>query len=245
MRNDGKRTALLLLALVALGCEGKQPEKVDPSAQTPTTPEAKPQQAKPTKPPPKEFEAPAGWELKPLAVGQWIRLVVRTEAEPPAQTFLRVVGRESDGFWLEIESNTPNGTTVLQLLMDESARKDFKASSLKKLRVKAGQAPLQEYSGPMIAMVGSVVEAQVGLFGQPDPAKAQREDRAVAAGTFKGCFVHEVEGNVLGATTKTKSWNHPAVPIVGFVRSEGTVGVKKVVTELLEIHEDGAQSAIR
>lgn len=247
MKPKANHAALLLVALLLPACESKEPTNANdkPSAQTST--EASPSKsASPAaaKPGPKEFPSPSGFDLKPLAVGQWIRIANTVESSPPTQTFVRIVGKEGNDFWYEIETNTPKGTTIIQFLMDEAARKNFQKSSIKKLRVKAGQAPVQEYSGPMLAMVGSIVEDQVSLFGQPDLATAKREDTQTSAGSFKGCYVYETEKTMLGVATKLKSHNHPAVPITGFVRSEGKAGDRKVASELLEMHDDGAKSSL-
>jgi hypothetical protein len=236
MLRSTTRKALLLVALVALGCDGKKSEGSAPAG--PAATEAK------AKPAPKEYPSPAAFELKPLAVGQWLRMVVKTTAQPPAQTFVRVVGKEGDAFWLEIEANTPTGTTVVQLLVDEGARKNFQKSAIKKLRIKQGLAPVEEFVGPAITAAASAVDTHAALLAQPSQEKAERADAAVPAGTFKGCYVHDVDAEANGAAGKTKTWSHPAVPIVGFVRSEGSAGGRAVVTELLEMHDEGAKSTL-
>lgn len=237
------RLCSLLFALVALGCQGKgEPQAQDPAPPA-TAPEATPRPKKSTRPV-KEYPAPEGFTLAPLAVGQWIRLSVEPKGEPPSQMIVRIVGKEDTAFWYEIESNTPSGTTVVQLLLEESARKKLDKTAVRKLRVKAGSAPVQEYAGPAIATAGDVIEAYADVLALPELDKAKRADVKVHAGSFKGCFVEDVEHTTLDVTTKARTFRHPAVPITGFVKSEGTVAGKPVLKELLDLHETGAKSAM-
>jgi hypothetical protein len=226
----------LLVALVALGCQGKQ--EAPPQDQAPQTKTAEPKKAA------KEYPAPESFTLAPVAVGQWIRFSVEPKGAPPSQIFVRVVGKEGPAFWYEVESNTPNGTKVVQVLMEESAQKSRDKGAIQKLRIKADMGPVQEYAGPTLAAAKSVVDEYIEILGHPDPAKAGRADQTVTAGTFKGCFVQDVESPGSDLVTKEKTWRHPAVPITGFVRSEVVVNGRSVVQELLEVHETGAKSAL-
>lgn len=240
---------VLVLALAAFGCESKKPEEeASAPASNPVpgaTPEAATKSTNAAKAEKKSYPAPDKFDIVPLAVGQWVRLLVKTVGQPPSQTFIRIVGKEGDAFWYEIEANTPNGTTVIQFLMDEASRGNFSSSSIKKMRVKVGLAPVQEMSGPALAAAGAIMDNYVSLIGKPNLDKAERADATVGAGEFKGCYVHEIEQNILGTAVKVKSWNHPAVPINGFVRSEGTTNGQKTTTELTEMHMDGAKSVLK
>ena len=239
-------TALLVLALVASGCESKKPDGAAPAPPN-TTPEAA-TNTKTTSAPEsgkKSYPAPEKFEVVPLAVGQWVRMLVTTAGQPPAQTYVRIVGKEGDAFWYEIESNTPAGTTVVQFLMDEASRTNFSKSAIKKMKMRIGTTPVQEFSGPTLAAVSAVTDNYISLIGKPNLDKAERADASVSAGEFKGCYVHEIEQNIMGTSMKVKSWNHPAVPINGFVRSEGTSNGAKTTTELFEMHLDGAKSALQ
>jgi hypothetical protein len=239
-------SVLLVLALAAFGCESK---KTDGAAPTPAgnapaeaTPASTPGSTTEAK---KSYSSPEKFDLVPLAVGQWIRMLVKTPGQPPAQTYIRIVGKEGDAFWYEIESNTPNGTTVLQFLIEESARLNFSKGAVKKMKMKVGLAPIQELSGPAMVAVSAITDNYVSLISKPDVDKAERADANVNAGEFKGCYVHEIEQNVLGTIMKVKSWNHPAVPINGFVRSEGTADGANTTTELWEMHMEGAKSVLQ
>ncbi|HRI65903.1 MAG TPA: hypothetical protein PK156_16765 [Polyangium sp.] len=241
---------LLVLALAACGCESK---KTDSTAPTPASnaaaPGATPETAtKSTSAPAaekKSYPSPEKFDIAPLAVGQWIRMLVKTVGQPPAQTFIRIVGKEGDSFWYEIESNTPNGTTVIQLLMDDVTKGNFSKGSIKKIKMKVGLAPVQEFSGPAMAAVSAMTDNYVAMFGRPNLDKAERGDASVNAGEFKGCYIHEIDQSVMGMSMKVKSWNHPAVPINGFVRSEGLANNAKTTTELYEMHMDGAKSVLQ
>jgi hypothetical protein len=239
-------TALLVLALAAFGCESKKPDGAAPASNsTNATPEAA---AKSTNAPAaakKSYPAPEKFDVAPLAVGQWIRLLVTTEGQPPGQTFVRIVGKEGDAFWYEIESNTPTGTTIVQLLMDDASRGTFSKSAIKKIKMKVGTGPVQEFSGPTMIAVSAIVDNYTSLLGKPNLDKAERADASVNAGEFKGCYVHEIDQNIMGISMKIKSWNHPAVPINGFVRSEGTANGNKTTTELFEMHMEGAKSKLQ
>ncbi len=237
--------ALLILALAACGCETKAPG--DGPVTPPENPAAKknPETAAKAAAAKNSFPAAAKFDVVPLAVGQWIRMLVTTKGQPPAQTFVRIVGKEGDAFWYEIESNTPNGTTVVQFLMDEASRANFSKGAIKKMKMKVGLGPVQEFSGATLTAVSAVMDSYVSLIGKPNLDKADRADLTVNAGEFKGCYVHEIDQNVMGISMKVKSWNHPAVPINGFVRSEGVANGSPTTTELFEMHMDGAKSALQ
>jgi len=240
-------TAILILSLVACSCETKAPgdgPAIPPENPTANkAPEASAKVAAATAK--KSFPAPAKFEVVPPAVGQWVRMLVTTKGQPPAQTFVRIVGKEGDAFWYEIESNTPNGTTIVQFLMDEASRANFSKGAIKKMKMKVGLGPVQEFSGATLATVSAVTDSYISLIGKPNLDKADRADISVNAGEFKGCYVHEIDQSVMGISVKVKSWNHPAVPINGFVRSEGVANESPTSTELYEMHMDGAKSALQ
>lgn len=240
-------TALLVLALATLGCESKKPDGAAPApaANPNATAEAA---AKSTNAPAtgkKSYPAPDKFDIVPLAVGQWVRMAVTTEGQPPSQTFIRIVGKEGDAFWYEIESNTPTGTTIIQFLMDEASRSNFSKGAIKKIKMKMGAGPVQEFSGPTLAAVSALTDNYASLIGKPNVDKAERAEVTVNAGEFKGCYVHEIDQNIMGMSMKLKSWNHPAVPINGFVRSEGMANGSKTTTELHEMHLEGAKSKLQ
>ncbi|MDC3961175.1 hypothetical protein [Polyangium jinanense] len=239
----------LLFALVALGCQNKQesPEK----APAQEAPETKPSTTKPREKraarPVQEYPAAESFALKPLAVGQWIRFAVESKGVPPSQVFVRIVGKEGEAFWYEIEANTPTGTTISQFLVENAASKGFDKNAIRKMRTKADTGPVQEQTEPRDAILKaaeSVEEFAAILNPPPDFAKVERKEAKVTAGLFQGCFVYEAEHEEGGVKTKETVFRHPAVPITGFVRSEGTRGSAAVTKELLELHESGARSAL-
>ena len=237
--------ALLILAFGVFGCESKKPEGAAPSpaaSGASATPGSTTKTGGDTSR--KSFPSPEKFDIVPLAVGQWIRLLITTPGQPPSQTFIRIVGKEGDAFWYEIETNTPSGTTIIQFLMEDAARTSFSKNAIKKMRMKAGLGPVQEFSGPALAAASAITDNYVTLIGKPNLDKAQRADATVKAGEFKGCYVHEFEQNILGVAMKVKSWNHPAVPINGFVRSESKANGNDTSTELVEMHLEGAKSSL-
>ena len=243
-------SAFLILALAASACETKQPgdgpatPPENPTANSTANSTAEPAAKSTSTAAKKSFAAAAKFDIVPLAVGQWVRLLVTTKGQPPAQTFVRIVGKEGDAFWYEIESNTPNGTTVVQFLMDEASRANFSKNAIKKMKMKVGLGPVQEFSGATLAAASAVTDSYISLIGKPNLDKAERADVTVTAGEFKGCYVHEIEQSVMGISVKVKSWNHPAVPINGFVRSESATNGIPTATELFEMHMDGAKSVL-
>jgi len=246
--------ALLTLALSVFGCESKKTDAgasgstsnstSNPGSGT-TTAGAAAQAPNAQGNDKKSFASPEKFDIAPAAVGQWVRMIVKTAGQPPAQTYVRIIGKEGDLFWYEIESNTPNGTTIIQFLIEDATKSGFSKGSIKKMRMKAGTGPVQEFSGIAMAAVSAMTENYIHLIGKPNLDKAARGDATVNAGEFKGCYIHEIEQNILGISTKLKSWNHPAVPINGFVRSEGTVNGAATSTELFEMHMDGAKSSLQ
>lgn len=250
-RSSAVLLVLALSAFSAVGCESKKPDAGATSSTSTTNPASGSTSTAAATPAAnaaagdkKSFASPDKFEIPPIAVGQWVRMLVKTVGQPPAQTYVRIVGKEGDLFWYEIESNTPNGTTIIQFLMEDATKSGFSKGSIKKLKMKAGTAPVQEFSGPAMMAVSAMTENYIHLIGKPNLDKATRGDASVNAGEFKGCYVHEIEQNILTMSMKLKSWNHPAVPINGFVKSEGTVNGAQTTTELYEMHTDGAKSAL-
>ena len=196
----------------------------------------------------KFFAAPDKFELPALAVGQWIRMLMKAPGQPPAQTFVRIVGKEGDAFWYEkLNINTPTGTTIIRnFLTNDASRGNFSKDAIKKMKMRMGTGAAQEFSGPTLADALTVMDNYIWLIGKPNLDKAERADATVNAGEFKGCYVHEIDQKFLGESMKVKSWNHPAVPINGFVRSETTYSNgNKMISELYEMHMDGAKSALQ
>ncbi|MDI1481390.1 hypothetical protein [Polyangium sp. y55x31] len=234
----------LLLALVALGCQGKQETqgKEQAPAAASTT---QPQEKKRARPVP-EYPAAEAFTQKPLAVGQWIRVAVETKGAPPSQVFVRIVDKEGEAFLYEIESNTPSGTTISQFLVENAASKGFDKSAIRKMRTKQDTGPVQEQTAKeAIVKAAEGVEEFATILNPPDFTKAERKEAKVTAGLFQGCFVYEAEHDQGGVKMKETVFRHPVVPITGFVRSEGTRGSGAAVTkELLEMHETGARSAL-
>lgn len=249
MLSTRSSVAILTLALSVFGCESKKPDAGAPAPASNPAPGATTATAAGTpntqSAGKKSFASPDKFEIAPAAVGQWVRMLVKTAGQPPAQTYVRIVGKEGDLFWYEIESNTPNGTTVIQFLIEDATKSGFSKGSIKKMRMKAGTAPVQEFSGVAMTAISAMTENYIHLIGKPNLDNASRGDATVNAGEFKGCYIHEIDQNILGMSTKLKSWNHPAVPINGFVRSEGTVNGTTTSTELFEMHMDGAKSALQ
>lgn len=239
---------LLSVALLSSGCDSKKPESSAPppastGLATTAAPAAKNSAVAAPGAAQKSFPAPNNFDLVPLAVGQWIRLQVSVEGQAPTQTFIRIVGKEGNAFWCEVEQGGPSGGTVMQFLMDEASRNDFKPNSIKRLKLKTPNG-VQELSGVALSASSALTEKYISLIGKPKLDKAERGDATVGAGEFKGCYLHEYEQKILGVSMKIKAWNHPAVPINGFVRSEGTANGAKTTTELMEMHMEGAKSAM-
>lgn len=243
MTRTSIRSLSLLFALVALGCQNKQePAQEAPEVKASTT---KPQEKKGARPAP-TYPAAEAFTRKPLAVGQWIRVAVEMKGAPPSQVFVRIVDKDGEALWFEIESNTPSGTTVSQFLVENAASKGFDKSAIRKMRTKLDNGPVQEQTAPeAIVKAAEGVEEFVTILNPPDFTKAERKDAKVTAGLFQGCFVYEAEHEQGGVKMKETVFRHPVVPITGFVRSEGTRDSGAAVTkELLEMHETGARSAL-
>jgi len=226
------RLSFLLVALVAAGCsKAKEEPKPGPSAAAPAPPEAR------------SFPAPESPAPKPLAVGQWARLRVVRPAEPPSRVTFRVTGKEGDAFWVEVESNTARGTSVVGALVGDEARKGLTRGAVRKVKLKRADGTSVDLSGPAIDPMYPLVEESLGAFGHPDVTEADRAEIKVPAGTFAGCYLRSVERAGLDAGTKTKVWTHPAVPVIAFARAEGMAGGKSFTMELMDMGEEGAKSA--
>ncbi|MDC0745623.1 hypothetical protein [Polyangium mundeleinium] len=238
------RLSPLLLALVALGCKGTQEnqakDQAPPAASTTSPSEKKSARA------PREYPAAEAFTRKPLAVGQWIRIAIEPKGSPPSQVFVRIVGKEGDAFWYEVEANTPSHTSLVQFLVEGAAEKGFDKNAVRKLRQKPMDGPVRETSEPREVLIAAEqVEEYVAPLNPPDFTKTERKDTKVTAGVFQGCFVYDAEFAALDVKKKATLFRHPAVPITGFVRAEGTaVGGPTYTTELLEMHETGARAVM-
>ncbi len=192
----------------------------------------------------KEYPAPSEYLPKPFKPGQWSKIRSVTAGEAPTETTFRVISQEGSAVWLEMETKLPAGTTISQALIELDPKMSLRPDMIKKLRVKLPTGQIQDIPDAILQTAAKPLIGQLSIQPFSEPEKAPRGDASAPAGNFKGCYIQEEERELLGMKIRMKTWSHPAVPIAGFVRSEGVSAGKNITIELLEFGETGAKSSL-
>lgn len=237
----GRLGACLLCAQIFIGCGG---DKQTGGSAASSAAAAQSPAAQNAVPGAKEYAAPSEYAPNPFKVGQWARFRTITAGEAPGEMIYRIVSQEGSAFWLEAEMKLPTGISISQTLMDFDPKAEMRPDMVKKMRMKLPNGQIQELPATLVQTMAAPLLNQ--LYNKPfaDPAKAPRGDASSPAGNFKGCFIQEEERELLSMKIRMKTWSHPAVPIAGFVRSEGLYSGKNITIELIEFGETGAKSSL-
>jgi hypothetical protein len=175
----------------------------------------------------------------PLAVGQWVDMKMLDAKQRPGFLSYKIVGQEGDAFWIETTFLSYTGKMESRMLVNLGDRTDPKAIEVKSFTLRQN-GKLQEYPSGLLGIMKSVWKPFVsGLIIRW--VDLPRDDAAVPAGSFAGCYKRRATVTFGPYDQTSDSWEHPAVPINGLVRS---VGVDKPTSiELVAFGMTGATSA--
>jgi hypothetical protein len=184
------------------------------------------------------FPSSDATEPLPLAVGQWTEIKLLDEKQQPSFMLYKVVGQEGDAFWIETLGTSYTAKTETRMLVKLGNRKDIDSIEVKAFTIRQ-DGKLTEYPTQMVGLLKSlwkpVVSSLVIRW-----ADLPRGDAQVPAGSFAGCYKQRSTVTFGPYEQTSDSWQHPAVPINGLVRS---VGVDKPSSiELVAFGLSGATS---
>jgi hypothetical protein len=184
------------------------------------------------------FPSSDATEPLPLAVGQWTEIKLVDEKQRPSFMMYKVVGQEGDAFWIETLGTSYTAKTELRMLVNLGDRKDLDAIEVKSFTIRQN-GKLTEYPPEVLGMLKSLWKPAVSslIIHWVDLPRA---DAQVPAGSFAGCYKQRSTVTFGPYEQTSDSWQHPAVPINGLVRS---VGVDKPTSiELVAFGLSGATS---
>lgn len=164
-----------------------------------------------------------------LSSGQWAQYVEYDAKGRPAQVTYKVVGREANSVWLEVERLSYHGHDVLKLLLQ--------APDLGRPQAwRVGRTIMQRDDKAPEELLPSSYNKLVGpLFSslQFEVREGAARSVVVPAGTFQGAVLTEEIGS--------RTWIHGLVPITGYVKRLAASGVR---SELVAFGDSGAETAI-
>lgn len=227
--------ACLLCPLFVWDCKGEPKEDQAPAQSAAAA--ARPDAGQ------KEYPAPGGYTPKPFKPGQWAKIQITKEGEAPTETTFKIFAQEGSAFWLEMETKMTSGPSISQALIELDPTMALHPDRIKQFRIKLPTGQIQDVPSAILQTAAKPLLDQLASNRFNEAEKAPRADASSKAGHFKGCVVQEEERELLGMKIHLKTWSHPAIPIAGFVRSEGESGGKKITIELLEFGETGAQKS--
>jgi hypothetical protein len=163
--------------------------------------------------------APSTVTPMPFAAGQWTRYTVKRPKEEPSTLVFKVISTEGDAHWFEVEAGKPGEVAVIQFLLAAKDRTEARSFELREAKVKLPNGRVQVLRGAQLAATRKMLDQFLTRLRIPRFGTGPQEDATVPAGTFKQCYVNQVEGTFFGIKTKSKVWNHPVIPISTMVRS--------------------------
>ena len=155
----------------------------------------------------------------PFAAGQWTRYTIKRPKEAPSTLVFKVISTEGDAHWFEVEAGKPGQVAVIQFLLAAKDRTEASSFELREAKLKLPNGRVQVLRGAQLAATRKMLDQFLTRLRIPKFGTGPREDATVPAGTFKQCYVNQVEGTFFGVKTNAKVWNHPVVPISTMVRS--------------------------
>jgi hypothetical protein len=220
-------TILLSLALTACGASINEAAKADID-----------RRASALGPSSREIEAPTAPEPMALAPGQWMTLL-QNDGEKRSFATYKIIGQDADAYWIEVSSETYYGKSATRMLVAFGDRTDPRSFDIRSVFTKDTDGRIQEVPAPILSLMRSTYAGILDSF-VITWSELPREDAAVPAGRFAGCFKGRSTVSFAGNSVTSDVWWHSAVPINGMVKS---VGVDNEGTaELVDFGLTGARS---
>jgi translation elongation factor EF-G len=150
----------------------------------------------------------------PYAVGQYI-VTGTTHASERSVEKMALVGRQGDGWIIEMQSLAPSSESISQMLVKgmEAAQEsgDIDGLDIVWIKIQSEDGSVETIQGPMLTMTkGLFKKALASLenkFQMPVDSTAVR----VPAGTFNGAVKAKSNGAVMGKKYRADIWLHPSL----------------------------------
>ncbi len=187
----------------------------------------------------KVVPAPSAWKVADLAVGQHATYRIKQANGSVATVEYKIVGKKGDAYWMEVDNRrTGKPPAMFQILMSIPSRTTTKGVDVKGMRIKVG-GRVQEFHGAMMRAIEKGTSKYLDALSVPKLAGKPQQDKTVAAGSFKGCYKWRATSKFGGLKSTGTHWSHPAVPIMGLVKSELEDGTS---VELISYGMTGAKA---
>jgi hypothetical protein len=189
---------------------------------------------------PQRVAAPAVFEPRPLAVGQWTEHVWLNTVGRPSFETNKIVGREGDAFWFETVEESYFGKVIRKTLVSIPDPRNPQSIAIRAEKVRGVDGQVIEIPPEMLATRRSfptvVGRPVVSWQGQP------QEDALVPAGAFASCFRSEIDAPGGRRRAGWREWFHPVVPLSGLVARATFSG--SMTVELVAYGDSGATSEL-
>jgi hypothetical protein len=174
-----------------------------------------------------------------FVVGQWTQHRIVDDKGQPSLLTSKLVGQESDGYWIEIKMESYYGREVVKMFVALQSGRDPAGMEIRSARRQTGDTP------PVLLEGAALDEARKRYRGNLDllaiTFEAQEKDDAkVPAGRFIGCYTTQTPGPWGPWAAPAVVCSHPSVPLSGVVRAK-PVGLPGAM-ELVAFGTSGAES---
>jgi hypothetical protein len=184
-----------------------------------------------------KFKRPIAYE-----VGQYVVTGMTHKSERSVGK-MAIVGKERDGWIIEMYSLSPNSESTTQMLVKgmEAAQETGSIDGLDFdwVKIKDTDEPAQRIDGPVLAMTKGffkkALSALEGYAGMMHDGGNMR----VSAGNFNGSTKTSSEVSFMGRKYMSDIWLHPSVPINGMLKSVNKN--EDIQIELLDFGLSGAK----
>ena len=187
------------------------------------------------------FKGPAAW-----APGQFVTTGLTEQGVHKSIMRMAVVGKEGDGYIIEMLNEDVRGRTGQQMLVKgldklASGKSQDAAIEIVWMRVQDQNGQIQKMEGPMLNMMSMTMQGSLRKMFDLQSSQQTGDGGTVQvpAGTFKGTTRIDAEVKIMGMTVKSTTFAHPSVPLNGMVRNVSSDG--KTVTDLLDFGMSGAK----
>lgn len=185
--------------------------------------------------------APHTAELGPLSVGQWTRYELNDRGRTSLVTH-KVVGVQSEAFWLEFVTGAADAGTVLGLLVHAPDRTQASRAEIRAARIRMPNGLTKEIRGAELKPTEAAYKRMVDDLFRTSLRGSPQSDVTTPAGTFRGCYRQNTKLGFSGDNAEMSVWIHPGVPLSGVVKAETTDRAWTV--QLLAFGTEGAESEL-
>ncbi len=183
---------------------------------------------------------PESNELMPLSPGQWIEHHAVDDKGNHSFIKTKILSKQGDNFWVEVETNTYYGTNAIKLLLGIGNRHDPKTVTVYDYWLMDAEGTVTQYPQPLLSVLQNTMDevlTQLVIVREPDG----QGDTTVPAGGFAQAYKARVETSFGTRKMTADVWWHPVVPINGSVK---VVGVSESsASALVAYGTTGARSA--